>query len=145
MLMTRNIYKIIVCLESNSGDLGGYGDLEEELDLGSAGVSSSWLSSCQLLTVISRQPDLEISTDCGGRGGEAGGKSEENEGKHLLQAMLLVSIIQDLTRIDQQQISLNISRSLSTAIVPWESSQHDPAPMEPRNIDLEEAKNVEEF
>jgi len=49
--MTMNIHNIIVCIGSNSGDSNGFGELEEELDLAYAGMLSSCMSSCQLLTV----------------------------------------------------------------------------------------------
>jgi len=51
IMMTMNIHIIIVCIGSNSGDSDGFGELEEELDLAYAGMSSSCRFSCQLLTV----------------------------------------------------------------------------------------------
>jgi len=54
-------------------------------------------------------------------------------------------IIQDVTRIAQQQISLNLSRAPSTATSPGESSRSDTVPVEAWTTDLKEARKVDEF
>ena len=54
-----------------------------------------------------------------------------------------VPVIEDVTRL-AQQISLNTARAPSV-IVPWESTVSETVTVEPRSINLEEARKIDNF